>query len=44
MLGCLSQSRKKDLEKDIHNFVSSIQTTETPKALAQVPKILNLYY
>ena len=39
MLGCISQSRKKDLENDIQNLVSSIQTPEAQKVIAQVSKI-----
>lgn len=39
MLGCISQSRKKDLENDIQNLVSSIQTPEAQEVIAQVSKI-----
>ena len=39
MLGRISQSRKKDLENDIQNLVSSIQTPEAQKVIAQVSKI-----
>ena len=39
MLGCISQSRKKDLENDIQDLVSSIQTPEAQEVIAQVSKI-----
>ena len=39
MQGCISQSRKKDLENDIQNLVSSIQTPEAQEVIAQVSKI-----
>ena len=39
MLGCISQARKIELEKEIHNLVSSIQTPETKEIVTQISKI-----
>ena len=39
MLGCISQNRKTDLENEIYNLVSSIQTTEAKNVIAQTSKL-----
>ena len=39
MLGCISQTRKTELENEIHNLVNSIKTPETQKIIAQTSKI-----
>ena len=39
MLGCISQNRKTDLENEIYNLVSSIQTTEAKNIIAQTSKL-----
>lgn len=39
MLGCICQNRKTDLENEIYNLVSSIQTTEAKNVIAQTSKL-----
>lgn len=42
MLGCISQTRKTELENDIHSLINSIETLEAQKVVAQTTKIENL--
>lgn len=39
MLGCISRARQTDLDNEIHNLVSSIQTPEARKIIAEVSKV-----
>mgnify|MGYP000654080660 CR=1 FL=1 len=39
ILGCISQTRKTELENEIHNLVCSIQTDEAKKVVAQTSKL-----